>query len=159
MPLLLDIAEHFFITDDWEYQRLEPRGILRMGFTGDNGNWLCFLQAREAQRQIAFYSICPLRVPEAKRLLVAEFLARANYGLVIGNFEQDWDDGEVRYKTSLDVEDSELSVTLLSHIVYANVTTMDRYLPGIVAVIAGSQGPSDAVSVIEASREPDLSKS
>ena len=159
MPSLLDIAEQFFIEDDWEYHRVDPRGILRMAFTGGNGNWLCFLQAREAQRQIAFYSICPLRVPEAKRSLVAEFLARANYGLVIGNFEQDWDDGEIRYKTSLDIEDCELSAALLSHIVYANVTSMDRYLPGLVAVIAGSQSPSEAVLAIEASREPDLSKS
>jgi hypothetical protein len=158
MPALLDIAEQFFHDEDWEYQRLEPRGILRMGFTGDSGNWLCFAQARDAQRQIAFYSICPLRVPEARRMHVAEFLARANYGLVIGNFEQDWDDGEVRYKTSLDVEDCELSGTLFSHIVYANVTTMDRYLPGLIAVIAGSQTPSDAVSAAESAGEPDLSK-
>jgi hypothetical protein len=98
-------------------------------------------------------------VPAAKRPLVAEFLTRANYGLVIGNFEQDWDDGEVRYKTSLDVEDCELSAMLFAHIVFANVTAMDRYLPGLVAVIAGSQTPSEAVAAVEASREPDLSKS
>ena len=159
MPSLLDIAERFFLAEGWEYQRLEHRDILRMGFTGSNGNWICFAQSREDQRQIAFYSICPLRVPENKRLSVAEFLTRANYGLIMGNFEQDWDDGEVRYKTSLDVEDSELGIALLSHIVYANITSMDRYLPGIIAVLAGSQTPLEAISAIEASQEPDLSKS
>lgn len=159
MPSLLAIAEHFFVAEGWEYQRLEHREILRMGFTGGNGNWTCFVQSREAQRQIAFYSICPLRVPESKRQLVCEFLTRANYGLIVGNFEQDWDDGEVRYKTSLDVEDSELTPSLLAHIVYANVTAMDRYLPGIIAVLAGSQSPLDAIAAIEASHEPDLSKS
>ncbi|MBL9004698.1 MAG: YbjN domain-containing protein [Myxococcales bacterium] len=159
MPSLLDVAERFFVDENWECSRLDARGILRMGFTGDQGNWMCFVQAREAQRQIAFYSVCPLRVPAAKRPLVAEFLTRANYGLVIGNFEQDWDDGEVRYKTSLDVEDCELSAMLFAHIVFANVTAMDRYLPGLVAVIAGSQTPSEAVAAVEASREPDLSKS
>ena len=35
---------------------------------------------------------------------------------------------------------------LLSHIVYANVTSMDRYLPGIIAVIAGSQTLLQAVT-------------
>lgn len=30
----------------------------------------------------------------------AEFLTRANYGLVFGNFEMDMHDGEIRYKPS-----------------------------------------------------------
>ena len=34
-------------------------------------------ELREAQRQMVFYSICPLRVPDGKRLLMAEFLTRA----------------------------------------------------------------------------------
>ena len=90
---------------------------------------------------------------------MAEFLTRANYGLIVGNFELDFDDGEVRYKTSLDVEDAELLPALLAHIVYANVTNMDRYLPGIVAVLASSQTPAEAVAQIDASRTPDLTKS
>lgn len=159
MPSLLDTLEAFFIHEDWEYQRLERREVLRLGFTGDHGHWSCFAQAREDQRQVVFYSICPLRVPEAKRTAMAEFLTRANYGLIVGNFELDFDDGEVRYKTSLDVEDAELLPALLAHIVYANVTNMDRYLPGIVAVLASSQTPAEAVAQIDASRTPDLTKS
>jgi hypothetical protein len=159
MAALLDIFEAFFIAEDWDYQRIERREILRLGFTGDHGNWTCFAQSREDQRQVVFYSICPLRVPEAKRAALAEYLTRANYGLIVGNFELDYDDGEIRFKTSLDVEDAELTSALLSHIVYANVTNMDRYLPGIVAVLAGSQTPLEAVSSIDAARAPDLTKS
>ncbi len=118
------------------------------------------------------YSICPLRIPVDRRSAMAEFLIRANYGLVIGNFEMDYDDGEVRYKTSLDVEEMEdlagpmdtaedagPTFVLLRHIVYANVAAMDRYLPGILAVLAGSQTPAEAVERIDESREPDLSRS
>jgi hypothetical protein len=130
-----------------------------MGFSGENGHWPCYAQARDAQQQIVVYSICPLRVSEEKRPTMAEFITRANYGLVIGNFEMDYEDGELRYKTSLDFEDAEVTTELLRHIVYANVTTLDRYLPGILAVLAGGQTPEAAVLAIDEAKEPDLSKS
>lgn len=159
MGRLLEKLTEFFNDEEWEVQVLDARNLLRMGFSGENGHWPCYAQVREAQQQIVIYSICPLRVPAAMRPTVAEFLTRANYGLVIGNFEMDFEDGEVRYKTSLDVEDCELTTELLRHIVYANVTSMDRYLPGMITVLAGGQSPAEAVNTIDEAKEPDLSKS
>jgi hypothetical protein len=159
MGRLLDKLTEFFHDEEWEYEVLENRSIVRMGFSGENGHWPCYAHAREAQQQLVVYAICPLRVPSPMRPTMAEFLTRANYGLVIGNFELDYEDGEVRYKTSVDIEDCEVSTELLRHIVYANVTTLDRYLPGIVAVLAGAQSPAEAVAVIDEAKEPDLSKS
>lgn len=159
MNALLDKLIEFFKLEEWEYQVLENRSILRMGFSGENGHWPCYAQARESQQQLVVYSICPLRVPVPVRAPMAEFITRANYGLVVGNFEMDYEDGEVRYKTSLDVEDTEVTMQLLRHIVFANVTTMDRYLPGILAVVAGAKTPEEAVALIDDAKEPDLSKS
>jgi hypothetical protein len=67
----------------------------------------------------------------------------------VGNFELDYEDGEVRFKTSLDVENVELSHDLVSNHVYANVWTMDRYLPALFGVIYGNISPKDAVDQIE----------
>jgi hypothetical protein len=159
MGILFDTLTEFFKDEGWDYQVLEHRSILRMGFSGENGHWPCLAQAREPQQQVVIYSICPLRIPEDRRNAIAEFLTRANYGLVIGNFEMDYDDGEVRYKTSLDVEDAEATSELLRHILYANVSAMDRYLPGILAVLTDSQTPTEAVTQIDDDRAPDLSKS
>jgi hypothetical protein len=49
---------------------------------------------------------------------VAEFLTRANSGMVIGNFELDFADGEIRYKTSIDVEGDKLSYAIIKRLVY-----------------------------------------
>lgn len=157
--MLFDRLIDFFNEEQWDPQVLDNRNILRMGFSGENGHWPCYAQAREPEQQIVLYSICPLRVPENRRPAMAEFLTRANYGLVIGNFEMDYEDGEVRFKTSLDVEDAETTPALLRHIAYANVSSMDRYLPGILAVIACSRSPAEAVARIDEAKEPDLSKS
>jgi ankyrin repeat protein len=49
-------------------------------------------------------STCAFRVPEDRRASVADLMARANYDLQnkqLGNFEMDFKDGELRYKTSV----------------------------------------------------------
>ncbi len=96
-----------------------------------------------------FYSYCPVKAPENKRPILGDFLTRANYGLFIGNFEMDYNDGETRYKTSIDVEDDELSPALIKRLVYNNLAVMDKYLPGIMAVIYGGASPTEAIAQVE----------
>jgi len=146
---VLDAAVSFFKEDGWSFTQLDDRPILKLGFHGDNGQWNCYAQAREEQAQLLFYSVCPLNAPEDRRMVVAEFLTRANYGLFIGNFELDMTDGEIRYKTSIDVEGDRLSPALVRPLEYANVLMMDSYLPGIMSVIYGDVAPAEAVAKAE----------
>ncbi|MBD2504560.1 type III secretion system chaperone family protein [Anabaena azotica] len=139
----------FFQQEDWQYEQISQKSILRLAFQGRNGKWDCFAKAREEQQQFIFYSICPVNAPQDKRLAVAEFITRANCGMMIGNFELDFNDGEISYKTSIDVEGDRLSNALIQRLVYANVTMMDEYLPGILSVIYGNVSPEDAIAQIE----------
>ncbi len=131
-----------------------------MGFTGDNGNWMCYAHAQEDEdvAQFIFYSVCPVKVMESKRVIVAEFLTRANYDLALGNFELDFTDGEIRYKTSADVTNDRLTVNLCKNLVYTNVLMMDKYLPGIMAVVYGDVLPVDAVAAVDNPREIHLTE-
>jgi hypothetical protein len=146
---LYDAIVAFLQEDGWTFTPMEEQMVLRTGFRGENGQWTCYAQAREEQGQFIFYSVCPVNVPEDRRMPAAEFLTRANYGLFIGNFEMDWSDGEIRYKTSIDVEGDRLSPALVQQMVYANVLMMDRYLPGIMQVLYGNVSPADAVAEAE----------
>jgi len=140
---------NFFTEDDWSYTKIQGEPALYMAFEGDNGSWNCYAKAREDEEQFVFYSICPIKVPKTKRRTLGEFIARANYGMMIGNFELDFADGEIRYKTSIDVEGDRLSFALIQQLVYANVTMMDKYLPGIKLVLESGMSPEDAIAQIE----------
>ncbi|MEH1983839.1 MAG: YbjN domain-containing protein [Nostoc sp.] len=140
---------NFFKADDWPFVQIEGQPVLQIIFQGENGKWTCYASTRIEQQQFIFYSLCSVNTPEEKRLAVAEFLTRANSGMVIGNFELDFADGEIRYKTSIDVEGDRLSYAIIRRLVYANVTMMDRYLPGIMSVIYGNVSPEDAIAQIE----------
>ncbi len=149
MGRIYDAMVQFFREDEWPFTEIQGKPILRTGFSGDNGQWACFAQAREEQEQFIFYSILQLRAPEEKRPAIAEFITRANYGMVIGNFEMDYSDGEIRYKTSIDVEGAELTFPLIRNLVYANVRVMDRYLPGIMQILYADVSPEEAIRSIE----------
>jgi hypothetical protein len=139
----------FLEADGWHPQRLDDKYIYRVGFMGKNGQFTCYAQVRPDLEQFLFYAMAPVKAPEADRPAVAEFITRANYGLRIGNFELDFRDGEVRYKSSLDFEGETLSHAWLEHAIYPAVQTMDRYLPGLMNVLYGGVPPDKAVTEIE----------
>jgi hypothetical protein len=144
-----DIVGRFLEEDGWHPQRVGDSFVYRVYFAGQNGELACFAQVRVELEQFLFYVVMPVRAPEERRNEMAEFVTRANYGLRIGNFEMDYEDGEVRYKASLDFEGEALTDNLLRGVIYPAVQTMDRYLPGLLTVIYGSKTPEEAVQEIE----------
>jgi hypothetical protein len=149
MGRILDVVGQFLQEDDWPYNLLEGRAVYKTGFEGKNGQFTCYAQERTEQQQFVFYSVFPVRTPDNRLNEMAEFITRANYGMIIGNFELDYGDGEIRYKTSVDVEDVDLVDALIRHLIYANVLTMDKYFPGIMRVLYAGIAPADAVEEVE----------
>lgn len=139
-----------FLEDDgWYPQQLDDKTVHRVYFAGENGELRCYAQIRTDLQQFLFYVIAPVKAPEEVRAAVAEYITRANYGLRIGNFEMDYSDGEVRYKSSLDFEDETLTPALIKNTIYPAVQTMDFYLPGLLGVMYGNKTPVEAVQETE----------
>ncbi len=112
--------------------------------------WRVHVWAREDAHQLLVHSVLPFQVPDERRADVAMFATRANFGLAIGNFELDMDNGELRYKTSMDTGGEVLTDALLRPLFVANISTTNRYLPGIQAVLVGAD-PAAAVLAVETS--------
>lgn len=146
----------FLRSENWQYTVTENPAILRMMCQGKNGQWRCYAQIKENERQFIFYSVCPIATPTEKLKAIAEYIARANYGMAIGNFELDFKDGEIRFRTSMQAQDNQLSLDSIEHLVYTNAAMMDRYLPGIIAVTEDIE-PKEAIKAIEFKSKPHLS--
>jgi hypothetical protein len=139
-PIFNDLAE-FFVGDEWSPEQVERQPVLRMDFEGDNGKWSCLAFAHDDRERVVFYSLLPLQVPEEKRAAVAEFITRANFGMEIGNFEMDYSDGTLQFRTSLDIEGGELTPMMIQNLAYTNVAITNQYLPGVVMVVEGDAPP------------------
>lgn len=125
--------------------------MLTMTVTARHCKFGCMLQSlQRLGREIGiFYSVLPQFVPEERRREVAEFLMRANHGLVVGNFEMSFDSGEVRYKTNIISAPEGLDDALMEALLHTNISTHDRYVPGMMQVIYGGVDPVEACKRIE----------
>ncbi len=139
-----------FFDEGWFFAQNDEEQFLRLFYDGRNGKWDAYAQAREAQAQFVFYSVYPQLISDHQRPPMAELLTRINYGLILGNFEMDYADGEVRYKTSIDVDHSEeLTAALIKPVVFANLGTMDKYCPALMAIAEDKLSPKEALALVE----------
>lgn len=148
--MIMDALVKFFEDGDWTFEQKERS--LRLNIAGENGAWQIHVFALEETERALFHSVCPIFAPESKRAEIAEYITRANHGMYIGNFELDYSDGEVRYKTSVDVEGHELAPALIKQLLRANMAMMDTYLPGLMKVLYTDITAEQAIAEIEAPR-------
>ena len=82
---------------------------------------------------------------EKLRPTAAELLTRANYNLLLGNFEMDMKDGEIRFHVTHMIEDGGLTQSAIDKAYSATLFTMDRYFPALMQHIHAGYTPEDAV--------------
>jgi hypothetical protein len=157
---LADVVFGFFEADGWSLVDAGDGHTHGASVEGDNGRWTTVVQVFDDRGVFAFYSVAPLTASVERAEAVVEFVTRANAGMVTGNFEFEYRSGQVRYKTALDLGglgDDRLGALaaggalgeLVRDLVYSNVGTLDRYLPGLVKVIAAAAEPAAAIAEIE----------
>ncbi len=142
---LIDYMEE----EAWKYEILEGETIIRFNFKGSAGRVLCYGEVDETKCWLTFYSYMPVNVPTEKLAEAAEFISRANRGMRIGNFELDYDDGEVRYKTSIDTEGGELTNKMVDNLLRANLSAINRYFSGMMELIYSDTPAADLIRRIE----------
>lgn len=148
------LIKDFFEKDDWKYKFDEENGI----FTGgvDIGNKL---------GSVSFYLLVKndcvlnattmkLRVSEAERLAVAEYITRANYVMTLGCFEMDFNDGEVRFRMTRSLNDLRADLNASARLLMLLPCAMfKKYGDGLLEVMFGMKTPEEACK--EAEKETD----
>ena len=98
------------------------------------------------------FGYAPIRIPEGSRPAIAETVARANYGLRVGKFEFDVDQGEVRFQASQVLTDDGVGDGVIDRLITATMAMLDMYLPAVLSVIYGNELPKDAIRCVEGGR-------
>lgn len=149
-PNLMDVVLDFFQEEQWNYQQLNDRSIIRAGYRGERGTWVCYARVEEENQRFLFHSFIGLNIAPEYRLSVAEYLTRVNYCLPVGNFDMDFETGEVRFRAGIETPEGELSVKMVRALAYASVRAMDQYFPGLLAVVRNGLSPTAALARVDA---------
>lgn len=91
------------------------------------------------------YTILNGKVESDHIVKVAEYLHRANYGLNNGNFELDYRDGEVRYKTYIGFQGVELSKTTIEKSIFVPLAMFERYGKNLMKLMLGDGVPEELI--------------
>jgi hypothetical protein len=133
---------------EYRYRALDAR-TLSLSITSDHGiSWLLFTVVDETHF-FRVHGSYGSYVPDDRRVATAEAVSRINCRLGLGNFELDFDDGELRFRSSLDVEDGALSETMVDKMMSYTLYTMDRFHTALMSVAFGSVEPAVAVAAVE----------
>lgn len=145
----------YFEEEEWNIAGTAGDATIMLNYQGENAEWQCYATLDETDNFLSFYSEAPTKIPEEKRQIVAELITRINFGLIVGNFEMDFESGLLRYKTALDLNDVHLDYALLRGLVEPNVTLLDYYLPALTLVIEQGVAPLAALDQIEKEDEDE----
>lgn len=149
----------FLNEDDWHFSFDQERGIFKFG-----------LQLKGKLKKISYivdikddeylvYAISPLGADEDDSKMMAnmaEFICRANYGLKMGNFELDFDDGEVRFKAHVLCKGITPTAEMIKRSIYCPASMFKRYCSGIVDIIFGVASGKEAVDKCEKRDESEI---
>jgi len=114
----------------------EPKeGMFTTQFKGDSGAWGLIVQEDE---HMAFM-LCSLltNVPKDKRDVMLKYINGANFGLKVGAFELDMEDGEFRYRIGRIISDQPLTEHEFQNTTAVLFTTFDKYAVGVLQVMGG----------------------
>ena len=136
-----------FLTSEGLHFEQQEDDVFFGKVSSDVGMWDCYIQAMEDRQQLLIYSVLPFELKEHQLEVVTELITRINYGLIIGNF--DIAQNMIAYKTSLDIEGSNLDIPLINRLFYSNVVSVNRYLPAICALLEGTLSPKQAIALVE----------
>lgn len=145
-------VEKFFEVDNVKYEPFDERDVASAIYSVDAkfGHATVFFRAYEDK--LVLRMVIPLNADEKERSKVAEFLLRANYGLKVGCFDFDFDDGEISYRIALYCGEDEFIAPTYEQIDFAVVVGLlmiEKYGNALVKVMFGLLEPQEAVESAE----------
>ena len=120
----------------WSIQ--EWNGMIKIDADSQNGTWQTFCKILEEEKRFCYYSLCPVNAPKEKIPYMAEVLTRINYGLKVGNFEMDYETGEIHFKTYVDFFGEEDEKPALAQCIYCLLYTSLQGIKGDLSFSLGS---------------------
>lgn len=142
------LIKKFLDDDDWNYDFDEEKGIFSFNLSMSNKLKKISYRVRVRKYDYISYATCPMNADDCIAEM-AEFVTRANYGLINGNFELDYRDGEIRYKCFVNCDETVPGKETIKDSIYVPAAMFKRYGNGIINVLFGMKSAKDAVAECE----------
>lgn len=110
-------------------------------------NWVCLFRIQERTQLVAVYGILPFSIPDSHRNAAMLLKTQLNYDMILGNIEMDLSDGEVRYKTAIDVEAAGMSDEVIRYLIQS-VIAMTTVTYELFNDLLANPNPSEDIDML-----------
>jgi len=131
---LVEEVKTFLIQHEIKYSFDEKEGFFNTDFMLDDEETILDFGLAVLEDSIVSYTLIPQPVKKNAMAAVSEYLHRANYGLIFGNFELDWEEGLVQFKCFLPAPGEEIDPELISDLFESPLAIINRYYDGLMAL-------------------------
>lgn len=148
----LEIAiKEYLDSQNWRYKHDEEkrRFVLGMRLENEDVDGCTLVITARDEEDLSCKAIYEFNVPEKKRDLIVEYITRANYGLFLGGFQMDLDDGEVLYQTAGVYYDHRPMQQEVRRLIQVGIHMAERYGQGFYDVMYKGVTPEAAIAAAE----------
>lgn len=139
-----EAIEQYLKNDEWNYEFDEEREFIRCGINLRNRLKECRIIVDIDETKYLSLALINLNCDEEHRAELSKFLTMVNYGLLIGNFEMDFNDGEVRYKIATNCKDCIPSQAVIEDSLMIPAVMFEQFGDAILDVMFGVKSAEEA---------------
>ncbi len=147
--LAFETLREYLKQGGWKASELEGKHAFKVVKKRRSIPLTYYFQILEEEEQFLFKIVPVLTLFPDLLALAAEYTARANYGMRIGNFEVSYADAMITFKSGLNFKGQRLTRAWIDNAVQPALTAFAEYFPGLMKVLAGLETPVEAVRKIE----------
>ncbi len=140
MSEIIEEMERYLEGQECAFQVNDEGTWVSFGFDAVNVRWRSVAGEDDHGRFVSL-SFLPLVVPAGRRMAVAELITRINFGLGLGHFILDFEDGDLRFMVAVPLGGVGPSQQVIAEVMGAHQALVDTFLPAIGQVLFSSTPP------------------
>lgn len=134
----------------YHYNAHEGEERVNLTLAGRHADYRVILRVTHGGDFFQIYIHYPFRVRDkVQRASAAELICRANYGMLVGSFEIDMGDGEIRFHVAHLIHGLPLGAETVERLLFTAIGSLDRYFPAFMQHLHAGHTPEDAVYLAE----------
>lgn len=145
----LDRIRDWLRANDWRFDDVAESNCIRTGVQGKHARFRLVLGVRGEGPCFLVFALYDFTVPPTRLAPCADLLNRINFVSLVGCFEMDPEDGELRYRVTIPMEEAELSEGQIERAIVVSASMVDRWYPSFMALLHGGLPPPDAFAAVD----------
>ena len=119
----------------WDYHSVPGMEVIECGFEAHHTKVILHAQTHAEAGIVTVVTSSSLTVPKGHLRAASELIMRANKELNLGNFELEWDGGQLMFRVGSVFGKNRADTRIIASLAHMAVAEMDRFTPYLVELL------------------------